>query len=473
MTRVMRNKSPVFTLGLTLLTLMWGVSGVSANVALQPTPDAAALAEATALVNDVYRELLNVKTDADRLAAARVLIMRGDETHNAPAAKYVLYDTARSLGVAANDITTANDAMDAIEKHFIADLLDQRMDAVLSVSRSARTDEQHTQVAQAALRLVEQLVIAERYDDAANLLTRTRPSAVKSKRPEINSAYKEVPEQLRVIKTEATRIAADLAAFEQRPDDPALNLSVGRFVTFYKGDWTLGLPMLAKASDPKLSHAAKLDLAGATETKAQMAIGDQWWGLAVDNDQPIERRALQERARQWYRFAVPNTSGIERSMLNNRLAAEGGIKWGDLSLVPGIAMKMEPDGDAQRAVDLPDHKQAAWVFAQAPQGVTRSYRAHFDGYLYTPNGGQVTLDVTTSRCELVLQVNGQDVAATRGRSRQPIQLIKGYNSVRGHIQLYVRHFEMPGDQAEARLSLVSNDGRPIEIPPEHWFRVAK
>ncbi len=448
-----------------------------ASAPAHPVPDAEAIAEADQLVRQVYREVLNVRTDDERLAAATVLILRGDETLNAPAAKYVLYDTARSLAVEAGDTATTTRALDAIETHFQADTTDARIEAIITLSRKARTDAHHAALAHTALDVADRLLADGRYDDAASLLARTRTSAIRSKRPELTSAFKERPEEIRIIKAQAQRIADDLKAIETNPDNPALNLSVGKFLTLYKGDWEAGLPLLKKSADPSLAQLATLDLAGATDTAEQIVIGDRWWSLADQAAEATERRALQQRARIWYRFAAPNTAGIQRSALMQKLSPPGSVKWGDLTLQPGIKMVLELDNDPETRRDLPTSETANWEFTKASlpgtaPGTARTYLIHFQGHLYAPQPASPTLHTLAARASIDdLQINGQFVLSGNGHSRAPIRLIQGYNEVRGRFRIPAVYLEDPEIKPYVRIALVV-DGKQIEIPPDHWFHPA-
>ncbi len=438
---------------------------------LLPVPDAAAQAEAKRLVNEVYADLVNAKTDDERVAAARVLIMRAAETHNAPAAKYVMYDTARSLAVEAGDTDAAMDAIDGLRTGFEGDSLTVAASSLQDLARKARTESQHAAVAQAGIGVAERMIAAERYDDAATLLARLRSSALRSKRPELGSAYKAMPEELRVIRTEADRIADDLKAIEQNPDDPKLSLSVGKFLTLYRGDWEAGLPLLAQSSDQALASAAKADLDGASEAKSQIAIGDQWWSLASAQT-GIEQQGLAERARQWYRFALPSTSGIERSALVKRLAPSGQVRWGDLVLEPGIRTMIEVDGDTAEARPGPVAAEANWEFAKKPAGAQRRIILHFEGYLYFPRTAEVGLKTLSIASSMRVEVNGHAAVSGNGNSEAPVQLVKGYNQVRGSITVPVVYIDDPERTPSANLSLSELDGKPIAIPADHWFHDA-
>jgi hypothetical protein len=456
------------------LLLLCGVCFLSASPARgqapQPIPGEQTQREAKRLVNEVYADLLEARTDDERVASARVLIMRAAETNNAPAAKYVMYETARELAVEAGDTEAAMDAIDGLREAFAGGFFDVASASLRDLSRQAKTEGQHAAVARATIGTAERMIAAERYDDAATLLARVRSSAFRSKRPELVSAFKELPEQLRLIRGEAERIADDLQAIEAKPDDPELSLSVGRFFALYRGDWEAGLPLLAQSSDEALAAAAKADLEGASEPAPQIAIGDRWWSLAAEHS-GIEQEALAERARQWYRFALPATAGIERSALVNRLSPAGEVKWGDLVLEPGIRTAIEVDGQSDALREGPDAPSANWAFKKVPAGAKRQIKLHFDGYLYFPRTAEIGLKTLTRASSISVEVNGRPALSGNGHCEAPVKLVKGYNAIRGSITVavtYIKRNRVPS----AEISLSELDGQPIAIPADHWFHDA-
>lgn len=458
---------------LVLSALLAGkAEGQAAVKSLDDIPGAAAQAEAKKMVDEVYSDLINAKSNDEKAAAARILIMRAAETDDAPAVKYMMYQTARSLAVEAGDTRTAMDAIDGLIESFADDpgsLIEMASTSLQDLSRQARSDAKHAAVAAAGLAVVERMIVAERYDDAKSLLTRLRSSATRSKRPELTSTYKAMADELRIIRAEEQRIASDLAAFAKNPNDPALSLSVGKFSALYKGDWKAGLPLLARSSDEALAAVAKMDMAGASDAKAQAAIGDLWWVLASKSNW-IEQRNLTERARHWYRRALPSTVGIKRSILTKRLGPPGQVKWGDLILEPGIRTVIELDGDTVGAMPGPIAKEASWEFKKKPAGAEKTVTLNFEGYLYSPRTVEVGLLAQSSSAKMKLDVNGKPAVSGWGQSEVSVQLLKGYNQIKGSISVQIKNINNPEVNPEAQLTLTDLEGNAIPIPADQWFR---
>ncbi len=109
-----------------------------------------------------------------------------------------------------------------------------------------------------------------------------------------------------------------LEALKKNPDDPLANLAVGRYRCFIKGDWRVGLPLLAKGSDPDLKDAAAKEIAGADTSETQVALGDQWWTLA-DKMEGLAKRRVRARAAFWYDQALPELSGLSKAKVERRM----------------------------------------------------------------------------------------------------------------------------------------------------------
>jgi hypothetical protein len=436
-------------------------------------PDARSQAEAQKLIREVYGDLLDARTDDDRIAAARLLIMRAGESDSAPAAKYVLYDSARSLAVEAGDTATAMEAIEGLLTSFedAEGFLDVASASLQSLTRGARNDADHAEVAQGGIAIADYMIAAQRQDDALDLLTKLRNSALRARRPELTNAYKAMLEDLRVIRDEARRVAKDLEAIEKDPNDPALNLSVGKYLAVYKGDWAEGLKMLAKSSDETLSALAATDLAGANDSAAQIALGDRWWALAAKAKR-AEARGLEQRAGYWYRQALPTSAGIERAVLIKRLSPPEEVTWGDLVLKPGIRTALQPDDDVANAKPGELATQSQWQFRRKPPGTDNLFTLHFEGYLYFPQTTTVGIKTVSTACSVALEVNGKPVLRGNAQTATFVTLIKGYNAINGSILVPAKNIDNPDLVPVFELTLTDEQGKAIPIPAESWFHDA-
>jgi hypothetical protein len=111
---------------------------------------------------------------------------------------------------------------------------------------------------------------------------------------------------------------AAAAVLEKQPDDPAANLTVGKYHCFQKGDWEKGISLLARSGDPALKAAAALEVAAAADPANQVKAGDAWWDLA-EKEQGKAQAALRARAIHWYQQALPEISGLAKAKAEKRV----------------------------------------------------------------------------------------------------------------------------------------------------------
>lgn len=122
------------------------------------------------------------------------------------------------------------------------------------------------------------------------------------------------------LQKEFSKLAKARDTLKKSPSDPTANEAVGRFYAFAKGDWDVGLPMLARCGDPSLKAAAMLEARRPADIEAQVKLGDLWREVAEsDNDKNAVSGATL-RARHWYLLAAESLlDERERKPLFERL----------------------------------------------------------------------------------------------------------------------------------------------------------
>lgn len=132
------------------------------------------------------------------------------------------------------------------------------------------------------------------------------------------------------------------------PDDPAANLIVGKYKVFVQGDYTFGIPHLAKSSDKTLQTLAQheLDPKNTDTPEKKVGMGDEW--VIAAKKFPALSRAFYDRASDWYVEAWPKLTDLWKAKLR-----EQGKKLA-LSRPPGAARKVFPTGWVQSTGSLMD-----------------------------------------------------------------------------------------------------------------------
>src|SRR5262249_36143376 len=88
---------------------------------------------------------------------------------------------------------------------------------------------------------------------------------------------------------------------------------------FERGNWELGLPLLAVADDESLKFVAAKELIEGSRTAGdEKALADDWWELGEKHSGHVQER-VRSRATYWYRRAVPQLSGFAKATAAARI----------------------------------------------------------------------------------------------------------------------------------------------------------
>ena len=156
-------------------------------------------------------------------------------------------------------------------------------------------------------------------------------------------------------------------------------------------------------------------------------------------------------------------------MLIKRLKTSGQVKWGDLVLNPGIRTWTEVDGKKSSAKPGPIATKSSWGFKTKPAGADTYFKLYFEGYLYFPRTEETRLLAGTSGTSIMVMVNGKRALYGSGDTEAPVQLLKGYNSVRGYIRVSVNKLGNKDKHPWGFISFTEQNGQSIDIPSELWF----
>ncbi len=113
---------------------------------------------------------------------------------------------------------------------------------------------------------------------------------------------------------------AAVAVLENDPTDAGANLAAGRFTCFVKGDWSNGVLMLALGNDDVLKTLAEKELNSPTSSADRLHLADEWWELAVKEQDGVTRKQIQIHAAHWYQKALPDLTGLGRTKASKRIS---------------------------------------------------------------------------------------------------------------------------------------------------------
>lgn len=299
-----------------------------------PVPEQAAQDTAEKALKEEYRAAYGKTKNEDVLLAAK-LLQPGRENRTDPAAWYVLLREARDASVRAGRPRLAVEAIDEIDKWFVIDAFELKLQALAKITETADDIATRAVIKVAVDQFDEAItadnaVIAQRFLDAADAAARKRKSDTN-----VQFVLKKRQQELESFQKATKAVAAARETLSKSPADPNASLVVGKHTCLFEGRWDEGLPVLAKGGTDILAMTAKQDLTPPADVAAQVAVGDAWWKMADDSD-GRERRWLMERAVAWYELAAPKVTGSDEVRLVERMSkldAEDSFR--NKRLIPG------------------------------------------------------------------------------------------------------------------------------------------
>jgi hypothetical protein len=310
-----------------------GTASVAPGAAQKPAeaaakvapPDEKAQTKARDEIRRTFRDDYDAVATRPELRAklARELRKLAVETKDDPVARYGLFCEARELALEAGDMTLYDEILTATAELYTIEVLDIRIgDLRQGAARRPRAPNAVQALIRASIDLVDDVVAADRFDEATALAVAAREMAVRlrdNRRIKESTAVRKDIDFFRRLRAEADQAEKALA---DHPDDPQLNLVVGKYYCFGKRNWDRGLPLLAKGAQATLKTLAEAEKADPASAAQMLALGDQWYDAAKAVPPDI-RRFVQARAAYWYQRALPELSGLTKTKIEQRLADMG------------------------------------------------------------------------------------------------------------------------------------------------------
>lgn len=400
-----RRFQTIAVLGAGLFALALGVPNSPAQpIRKSPLPSKDAVARAETLINELYgSDLAKAQKDAQfRSGLAAMFLREAKDTSDDPAGRFVLLQTALSLASKAGDGATALQAIEELAEGYTvpaAEVFQMKLKALSIASRAAAAPEAHQAVIDSALALLDDALASDDFSASLELI-QTAENAGKSLRniSQVSSIRKRRDEVLTLQKhfarwqPFADRLAKDAS-------DAEANAEMGKYHALIKGNWELGLPLLAKGNDTGLKAAASLDMADPKDPALQSSVGAKWQALAAAYKDAMHVQTLL-RAHFWYQQALAAAAPSETDAIAARLKSimdglPAEYRVGDIAielrrceghLGPVFSAAFSPDGkrivsgSADGSIRLWDsktgkeqrrldgHNGRVWSVAFAPEG---------------------------------------------------------------------------------------------------------
>ena len=295
-------------------------SGAGVNTAsLAPVPSAAKLKENEKLIRDLFQSEYARKSVEGVREFAQRLLTEARASADDPAACFVMLRESRDLFAKAGDAAGASEAVDQLARSYRIDPIKMMADALDQAKRAVRTPSDARSLAEAYLSLVNKAASVDDYDQARSIISKAGTVARTARAPELQAAVKELSKKITRLRKEYANVKKALAALEKDPANPEANLTAGLFHCLSKGDWAVGLPLLARGADPGLKSLAEKELASPDDPGLQAKVADGWFEIS-EKERDRERKVdLKARALHWYRIADQGATGLAKFRVTKRV----------------------------------------------------------------------------------------------------------------------------------------------------------
>ncbi len=360
----------------------------------QPPPDPADVQQALRQLDDRFHFDAPRSLD-DKRDLARELydesLLRSEAVE-----QFALLDQARVLAVSAGDLQTALQAAQEQDRLFVMDHLAVLTDIVTAIDFSNQEMDEIATLAIVGLNLVEKTLAADRFE-LANRITDFLDKVVRrAGSPEDTQKLRDTIVRIRLVQRPFEQVKEAFDALADAPDDPAANTAVGRYYCFVKGDWTTGLPYLAKGDHAEQKNLSRRELDDVEKPDDAIEIADGWVAAAADDD-ALLTASLALQKENLLRHALALYEGnVNRLPESKREYAQSQID----------ELSRQFDGGAS----TPQVSRAIWYIEDAsmkpfPLGERGEMRQTTDDPRAPFRGQGVYFDPSGRRRDLVYQVN--------------------------------------------------------------------
>jgi len=286
----------------------------------RPVPDKLVQARSRKLFKEVFAKDLIDRSATGRLVLAAKLLAEAGKSADVPSDEFVLLVGASDAARDADDLSLCLQALDQLATAYEVDGVQVKCETALKMPMHFDGPIEVAENCRAGLELVNQLVAAGDYSEAARLLAKLRQAASGDAR--FSAILQRKSRDVNALQAAEERVIQPLAKLKATPGDPVANREVGRFLSFVRGDWDRGLPLLIKGDNAAWKGLASQDLTRPTDPRKQIDLGDAWWAAAEGQD-GITQGAMRRRAADWYAMAIKSGSiaGLARERLEQRIAA--------------------------------------------------------------------------------------------------------------------------------------------------------
>ncbi|MGC4002449.1 MAG: hypothetical protein QM811_04625 [Pirellulales bacterium] len=278
-------------------------------------PEKAAIAAKTKEI----REIFKADYAARDQGLSKKLLEHALEASNDAATTYVLASESRELAAYTGDYNAMSRAGRILTESFGVDVQDEDIAAFAKMQNLPNKPAPWFQGLLSELNERSTTAMDNNdYDRAARYANMAKALATKTNATAEAQVLTARIKELGALKTQYAKVKVSHDLLKTSPNDAAANADWGAYLCLIKGEFTTGLPHVAKGSDAALSKLAQREAASPRDANETMAIADEWWAYG-DKAKDTSRNNARRHAGDLYQDALPGLKGLSIAKVEKRL----------------------------------------------------------------------------------------------------------------------------------------------------------
>ncbi|MBS0202436.1 MAG: NPCBM/NEW2 domain-containing protein [Planctomycetes bacterium] len=303
-------------------------ANVAAGIAQSrlPVPSIEKQQEIVKLLQETY-DLGRSDSAAKKHATLKTLKESNENDSLGGDERYVVLTTILSLARDTGDGAEYVETVKSLTETYLVNELQVKSRLLIEFLASSKSGVQLKPVIEETASVARTAAFENHYDDANTLLSaadaaiRRVPgtAGLKPLLVEMRRGVAAREKDWKSFQSAAAKLKADA-------EDPAANLTTGRWHAVYLADWDVAIPYLAKGSDARWKAAAILEQADPTDGMLQSNIGDAWWDVA-QKEVGDSRTAVLLHTKDWYEKCQSQLqSALKKQLISKRLDEIGELQ---------------------------------------------------------------------------------------------------------------------------------------------------
>ncbi len=304
---------------LLMICLFFSSAGFAQSPPRAPIPSEGAVAEATKLIADVYKQdYEQAKTVAQKQKLAQKMLDDAQASKDDPSARYALLQVAKKIAIGIGDVETAILAIERSANVFDVDANSQRQQLFEDIAGQVKSADDNYALARYIGRETAALLQDNQLNAAQSLADLALATAKKAKDPDLVKQWSRRQTQLKERQLAWTKAQAALEVLKGSPNDANANDEAGKYACCFQHDWTRGLSMLALGNDKDLAPLAEKELRGVSASADKLALADSWYDMGMMRSE-VEKLALHQHAATLYLGILPTLQALTLRRVEKRV----------------------------------------------------------------------------------------------------------------------------------------------------------